>query len=45
VTPDFAYAHTIADFRAGYPAYVKAFSDVVIGLIPSTPSPIANVQW
>jgi hypothetical protein len=45
VTPDFAYAHTVADFRAGYPAYVKAFSDVVIGLIPSTPTPIANVQW
>jgi hypothetical protein len=45
VTPDFAYAHTVADFRAGYLAYVKAFSDVVLRQIPSTPTPIADGQW
>jgi C-terminal processing protease CtpA/Prc len=28
VTPNYPYAHTIADFRAGYVGYVKAFSQV-----------------
>ena len=32
VTPDYPYAHTVADFRAGFPAYVKAFSDVAVSL-------------
>jgi hypothetical protein len=32
VTPDYAYAHTVADFRAGYAAYVKAFSDIAVGM-------------
>jgi hypothetical protein len=45
VTPDFAYSHTVADFRAGYLAYVKAFSDVAVSQIPATPAPISNGDW
>lgn len=32
VTPDYPYSLTIADFRAGYVGYVKAFSDVATTL-------------
>jgi hypothetical protein len=28
VTPNFPYSHTVADFRAGYVGYVKAFSQI-----------------
>jgi hypothetical protein len=29
ITPDTTYSHTLADFRAGYVAYVNAFNAVV----------------
>lgn len=32
VTPDYAYAHTVADFRSGFTAYMKAFSDIATSL-------------
>jgi len=32
VTPNFPYAHTLADFRAGFVKYVTAFSDVAVSL-------------
>ncbi len=32
VTPDYPYAHTVADFRAGFPAYFKAFSDIATAM-------------
>jgi C-terminal processing protease CtpA/Prc len=30
VAPDIAYEHTLADFRAGYVGYVRAFSDAMV---------------
>jgi C-terminal processing protease CtpA/Prc len=30
VTPDIEYSHTLADFRAGYVGYVRAFSDALV---------------
>jgi hypothetical protein len=32
VSPDFPYTHTLADFRAGYVAFVNAFSDAAVSL-------------
>lgn len=36
VTPDVEYAHTLADFRAGYVAYVRAFSDAMVAAVHGT---------
>lgn len=30
VTPNIEYSHTLADFRAGYVGYVRAFSDALV---------------
>lgn len=34
VTPNYPYAHTVADFRAGYTGYMKAFSDLATSIAP-----------
>jgi C-terminal processing protease CtpA/Prc len=30
ITPDYHYSHTVADFRAGFVGYIKAFSDKAV---------------
>lgn len=45
VTPDIPYDHTVADVRAGYLEYVKAFSEAAVRLTErsaSDPSPAAR---
>jgi hypothetical protein len=34
VTPHIEYSHTLADFRAGYVGYVRAFNDALLSRFP-----------
>jgi C-terminal processing protease CtpA/Prc len=39
VTPDFRYQHSVDDFRAGFTAYVEAFSDKAIEILEEANRP------